>query len=140
MTFMFLNGGAMRGGPVHEHLAGAPFIRETQTLPNYRFYAVSADFPGIWPVKEGGASIAGELYDVPLFILHDLLLPHEPPELELGLVELDDGATSLGMVLRASVQERGDLLDITEYGGWRTYLAARDAAAGGANGGPEQSQ
>lgn len=138
MTFMFLNGGAMRGGPVHEHLAGAPFIRETRTKPNYRFYAVSADFPGIWPVKEGGASIAGELYDVPLFIMHDLLLPHEPPELELGLVELEDGATSLGMVLRASVHERGDLLDITEYGGWRAYRAARDADAGGANGGSEQ--
>lgn len=128
MTFMFLNGGGMRGGPVHEHLAGAPFIRETATLPNYRFYAVNADFPGLWPVKDGGASIAGELYDVPLFIMHDLLLPNEPPELELGLVELEDGATSLGMLLRATALERGDLLDITEYGGWRAYLAAREGA------------
>ncbi|MGB9378572.1 MAG: gamma-glutamylcyclotransferase [Mycobacteriales bacterium] len=127
MTFMFLNGGAMKGGPVHEHLADSPFIRETITKPNYRFYEVSADFPGLWPVKEDGASIAGELYDVPLFILHDLLLPNEPDELELGLVELEDGATALGMVLRAAVHERGDLRDITEYGGWRAWLAARDA-------------
>ena len=129
MTFMFLNGGGMRGGPVHEHLAGAPFIRETRTAPNYRFYAVNADFPGLWRVQDGGASIAGELYDVPLFILHDLLLPHEPPELELGIVQLEDGASSLGMLLRASARECGDLLDITEYGGWRAYLAARDAAS-----------
>lgn len=133
---MFLNGGAMRGGPVHEYLAGAPLIRETATLPKYRFYAVSADFPGLWPVPEGGASIAGELYDVPLFILHDMLLPHEPAELELGVVELADGVTSLSMVLRASARDNPDLLDITEYGGWRAYLSARDAV----HDGPDQRQ
>lgn len=127
MTRMFLNGAGMRGGPVHEHLAGAPLVREARTAPRYRFYSVQDRFPGLWPVADGGAAIAGEVYDVPLAVLRGSLLPSEPPELELGVVELDDGTASLAMLLRAPVLAGlppfagTRLTDITGHGGWRAY-------------------
>ncbi|MGH3326608.1 MAG: allophanate hydrolase-related protein [Streptomycetales bacterium] len=121
MVYMFLNGGGMRGGPVHHHIAGTPFLGEARTAARYRFFAVGDDFPGLWPVAEGGGSIAGELYDVPLEALRDNLLPDEPAELELGVIELADGAPSLAMLLRSTEYDRGVHRDITAYGGWRAY-------------------
>jgi hypothetical protein len=56
-------------------------------------------------------------------VLRDSLLPAEPPELELGVIELADGSASLGMILRGPCLPLEDLTDITEYGGWRAYLA-----------------
>ena len=47
----------------------------------------------------------------------------EPPELELGVVELTDGSASLAVVLRPDVHARGTgLVDISDHGGWRAYL------------------
>ena len=40
MTLMFLNGGAMRGGPLHHLLQGAPLVGVVRTAPKYRFYSV----------------------------------------------------------------------------------------------------
>ena len=68
---------------------------------------------------EHGASIRGELFDVPLEVLRDRFLPDEPPELELGVIELADGTATLSMVLRASEHDRHT--DITEHGSWRAY-------------------
>lgn len=127
---MFLNGGGMRGGGMHHLLGGAPLVAETRTAPRYRFYAVDGRFPGLYPVSDGGDSVEGELYDVPLDVLRDSLLPAEPPELELGIIALADGGASLAMVLRAAVlmvahDEQGErLVDITSYGSWRAYLSA----------------
>jgi gamma-glutamylcyclotransferase (GGCT)/AIG2-like uncharacterized protein YtfP len=122
MAYMFLNGGGMRGGPVHDHIEGVPLVGEARTAPRYRFYSVRDEFPALYPDPDGGAPIAGELYDVPMEMLRDALLPAEPPELELGIIELEDGDSSLAMILRAEVHARGDgLVDITEHGGWRAY-------------------
>jgi hypothetical protein len=122
MPPMFLNGGGMRGGPVHHHIEGVPLLGELRTAPKYRFYSVRDEFPGLVPVTEGGAAILGELYDLPMDMLHHSLLPAEPPELELGTIELEDGRLSFAMLLRRDVLEHGaDLTDITEHRGWRTY-------------------
>jgi hypothetical protein len=69
-----------------------------------------------------GGAIAGEVYDLPLDLLRDGLLPAEPPELELGVIELADGAAALGMILRRPCPALDDLTDITAFGGWRAYL------------------
>jgi gamma-glutamylcyclotransferase (GGCT)/AIG2-like uncharacterized protein YtfP len=120
---MFLNGGGMRGGPVHDHIEGAPLLAELRTAPKYRFYAVRDEFPALVATAAGGAAIVGELYDVPLDMLHHSLLPAEPPELELGTIELENGSVSFAMLLRRDVLEHGaGLLEITKYGGWRAYL------------------
>lgn len=124
MTHMFLNGGGMRGGSLHHLLGGAPLIAEISTAPLYRLHSVGDRYPALEPAPSGaGAAIAGEVYDLPLDVLRDQLLPAEPPELELGVIELADGTASLGMVLRRSRPPLDDLHDITRYGGWRSYLS-----------------
>jgi gamma-glutamylcyclotransferase (GGCT)/AIG2-like uncharacterized protein YtfP len=120
MTLLFLNGGGMRGGPLHHHLRGAPLVAALRTAPRYRFYAVRASFPALSRVDTGGAAIAGELYDIPLPVLAADLLPAEPPELELGAVELADGAWALATVLRRDTDPTL-LDDITALADWRLY-------------------
>ncbi|MEU4543435.1 allophanate hydrolase-related protein [Nonomuraea dietziae] len=118
MALMFLNGGAMRGGPLHHLLGGAPLMAETETAPKYRFYSVGGRCPALAPVAHGGAAIAGELYDLDLDLLRDSLLPAEPPELELGVIELADGRSSLAMLLRRPLTSHVPLVDITAQGRW----------------------
>ena len=52
------------------------------------------------------------------------LLATEPPELELGIIELEDGELSFAMVLREAEHELGIHKDITSHGGWRAYRAS----------------
>ncbi|SFO83852.1 hypothetical protein SAMN05421810_101128 [Amycolatopsis arida] len=125
MALMFLNGGAMRGGPLHDELRGAPLVAVARTAPRYRYFSVGDRFPAMHGVERGGGSVVGEVYDVPLAVLRDHLVPAEPPELELGVVELADGAACLATVLRRSAVDGPDLVDITEYGDWRTYCESR---------------
>ena len=122
VPLMFLTGDGMRGGRLHQHIAGATLIGERRTLPRYRFYSVRDSFPALCPVAEGGAAILGELYEVPMTKLRGLLA-REPPELELSIVELESGELSFGMVLRRGEREDA-LTDITSYGGWRAYRGA----------------
>jgi gamma-glutamylcyclotransferase (GGCT)/AIG2-like uncharacterized protein YtfP len=134
LPLMFLTGDGMSGGPLHRHISGAPLIGERRTAPRYRFYSVRDEFPALCPVGEGGQAILGELYDVPMGQLRELL-EREPPELELSVVELAAGTPaageprtaelSFGMVLRRGERERGGHTDITRYGGWRAYRRAR---------------
>ena len=121
---LFVNGEGMRGGSVHHSIAEHPFIGPARTAPIYRFYSVGDRFPALWPVDEGGTSVVGELYDVPLDTLRDRFIPAEPAELELGVVELADGASALAVVLRREVLDNPDLIDISDRGGWRNYRVA----------------
>lgn len=122
MLRMFVNGQAMSGGSLSNALADATFVGAAQTAPRYRFWAFGDEFPGLQPVAEGGASIVGELYEVDYALLREQLLPREPAELELGVIELADGTGTLSMVVRAGAE--AGRLDITEHGGWRAYLAS----------------
>jgi hypothetical protein len=120
---LFLNGEGMRGGRVHPSIAHHPFLGEAATAPRYRFYVYQDRFPALWPVADGGVSVPGELIELPLEAVRDEFLPVEPPELELGVVELTDGSASLAVVLRPDVHARGTgLVDISDHGGWRAYL------------------
>jgi gamma-glutamylcyclotransferase (GGCT)/AIG2-like uncharacterized protein YtfP len=119
MPTMFLNGDGMRGGRLHAHIAGATLVGERRTLPRYRFYSVRDEFPALCPASDGGAAILGELYEVPMAQLRELLA-REPPELELSIVELAPDELSFGMILRRGVDEHA-FTDITRYGGWRAY-------------------
>ncbi|HEU5356755.1 MAG TPA: gamma-glutamylcyclotransferase [Actinocrinis sp.] len=151
MTLMFLNGGAMRGGPLHHLLAGAQFVGAVRTAPKYRFYSVGDRFPalaeltgpqelgagleseagpeseaglelGAGHALEQGVSVVGELYDVPWKVLRESLLPAEPAELELGVIELEDGSGCLSMIRRRTYQEAPGLyLDISDHADWRSY-------------------
>jgi gamma-glutamylcyclotransferase (GGCT)/AIG2-like uncharacterized protein YtfP len=125
VVWMFLNGGAMQGGPLHAKLCGAALVAETFTAPAYRFYSVADRFPAMDPVADAaqGRRVSGEVYDVSLDVLHDSLLPAEPDELELGVIRLASGEPSLAMVLRRSLRGHPSLVDISELGSWRAYRA-----------------
>ncbi|MDA0637329.1 gamma-glutamylcyclotransferase [Nonomuraea sp. MCN248] len=120
---MFVNGQAMSGGSLNAALAGARFLGPATTAPRYRFYSVRDEFPGLHPVAEDGHAVPGELYEVTYEILREHLLPGEPPELELGVIELADGSGSLSMRMRAEALEAPGVTDISEAGGWRAHLA-----------------
>jgi gamma-glutamylcyclotransferase (GGCT)/AIG2-like uncharacterized protein YtfP len=120
---MFVNGQAMSGGLISHNLADATFLGPAVTAPKYRFYSVRDEFPGLLPVKDGGSSVYGELYEVTYSILRDHLLPSEPLELELGVIELEDGSGTLCMQLREEWVGHSDLTDITKIGRWREYLS-----------------
>jgi hypothetical protein len=123
MALMLLNGGAMAGGPLHPLLAGAPLVAVTRTAPRYRLWSVGDRFPALQPVAAGGVAVAGEVYDIPLAVLGRSLLPAEPAELELGVVELADGTHCLGMLLRQPATAPADLRDISTVADWRAYQA-----------------
>ena len=115
MTRMFLNGTAMSGQADHGLVASATLVGPRRTAPRYRFVAVRDEFPGLLPVPTGGASIAGELYEMSEELLRDSLLPGEPAELELGTVELDTGEVVHAMQLRPERLRPGDkIVDIAD--------------------------
>ena len=123
---LFLNGEGMRGGRVHPSIAHYTFLGEVRTAPRYRFYVYDERFPALWSVSEGGVSVPGELYALPLAAVRDEFMPVEPPELELAVIELDDGSASLAVALRPEVHARGErLVDISDHGGWRAYQETR---------------
>ncbi|MGW4242755.1 allophanate hydrolase-related protein [Nocardia sp. NPDC004722] len=121
MPLIFLNGGAMRGGPLNYLLEGAPFAGEVKTAPQYRFYSVDDRFPGLHPVAYGGVPIAGELFDVPMEVLRNRLLPSKSPKLELGVIALDDNRSVLSMMLRRPTLADPEIVDITDFGSWQSY-------------------
>lgn len=118
---LFVNGEGMRGGSVHHSIADHPFLGAARTAPIYRFYSVGDRFPALWPVDEGGVSVVGELYDVPLTTLRERFIPAEPDELELSVIQLADGSSAVAVVLRPNYQDAAELVDISDQDGWRAY-------------------
>ena len=130
MPLMFLNGGAMRGGPLNHLLGDSPLIGRVRTAPLYRFYSIGEAFPALDAVEAGGVSVLGELYDTDWSVLRDMLLPTEPAELELGVIELDDGIGCLSMVRRRSYKEQlGVLRDISHTPDWNAYRHTASATS-----------
>jgi gamma-glutamylcyclotransferase (GGCT)/AIG2-like uncharacterized protein YtfP len=123
LVTMFVNGQAMSGGTLNDALDRARFVGKVDTAPRYRFYSVRDEFPGLHPVADGGFVVPGELYEVEYDVLRDELLPREPDELELGVIELADGSGSLSMRMRENSLAAEGVTDISDRGGWLTYLA-----------------
>jgi gamma-glutamylcyclotransferase (GGCT)/AIG2-like uncharacterized protein YtfP len=121
---MFVNGQAMSGGPLNDALASARFVGRVRTAPTYRFFSFDDVFPGLAPVQDGGWSVPGEVYEVSYAELRDKLLPREPAELELSVIELEDGRGALSMVCRSLPSDNDPAQEITVPGGWRQHLGA----------------
>ena len=127
---MFVNGEAMRARPLNAALGSAHFLGTARSAPRYRFFSVRDEYPAMHPTAEGGGSVLGELYAVTYATLREQLLPREPSELELGVIELDDGTSSLAMRLRDGFVDAHGLTDITAIGSWRRYRGFDVPAAG----------
>ncbi|MBY6410394.1 hypothetical protein HQ346_02355 [Rhodococcus sp. BP-252] len=125
LVTMFVNGQAMSGGSLNDALQNAKFVGKVDTAPKYRFYSVRDEFPGLHPVTDDGRVVPGELYEVEYDVLREELLPREPVELELGVIELADGSGSLSMRMRENALTADGVVDISDAGGWRAYLGAR---------------
>jgi len=77
--------------------------------------------PGLVRVPHGGASVAGELWELPRADLGPFLAALPSP-MALGRVHLSDGREVTGFLCEQVAAERGE--DITAYASWAAYLAA----------------
>jgi allophanate hydrolase len=126
-TEIALVGAHMSGLPLNGQVTslGGRFLAATTTSPDYRLFALSGGppaRPGLLRVADGGAVIAVETWAVPTVGLGQLL-GQIPSPLGLGRVRLADGRQVTGFLVESAGLEGAR--DITEFGGWRSYLTAR---------------
>lgn len=117
---VFVNGTLMRGEPLHANLAGAVFRGPARTRPWYRLLSVRDIHPAMIEVGERqGVAISGELYELTLGHLKQVL-EQEPSGLGIGVVDLEGGTQSLGILWMAPGAP-AQAADISAFGGWREY-------------------
>lgn len=98
-------------------------VEATLSAPAYRLYALAdGKRPGMVRVSEGGRAIAVEVWALPSSELGSFLAGIPAP-LGLGKVELEEGQWMTGFICENNGLEGAT--DITEYGGWRAWLASR---------------
>jgi allophanate hydrolase len=118
-------GAHLSGQPLNHQLTerGATLVRTCRTAPLYRLYAL----PGTEPPKPGlvrepsGAAVEVEVWEMPL-ARYGSFVAGIPAPLGIGTIELDDGHRVQGFVCEGYAA-RG-ARDISDFGGWRAYLAA----------------
>jgi carbamate kinase len=119
-----VNGTLMRGLALNPNMieAGATFVREAMTAPEYRIWSINDEYPAMVRVSDGtGARLALEIWSVPRGGVGKIFMK-EPPGLTLGKVRLDDGSSAY-VLLSEPALVMGQR-EITQHGGWRAYLAA----------------
>jgi allophanate hydrolase len=105
---------------------GASFSREVETARDYRLFALAGAVPakpGLLRVAEGaGAAIKAEVWTLDAAGF-GAFVAEIPAPLGIGTVRLSDGATVKGFLVEAEAVKTAE--DISHFGGWRAYLAAR---------------
>jgi gamma-glutamylcyclotransferase (GGCT)/AIG2-like uncharacterized protein YtfP len=124
---LFVNGTLMRGLALHGNLAGAEFLGAARTAPIYRLYSIDDRHPGMFGPKM--ALPCGEIYRVPDDVWRRVEAG-EPPNLYCGPVRLADGREVSGILYPRELAEARHR-DISDYGDWRAYTAARQSEPGG---------
>ncbi len=127
-TLLAVNGTLMRGLELNPNMlaAGATFVREDHTAACYRIWSIGDRHPAMIRTSVAAARVALELWDVPLPGLA-AILQNEPPGLAIGKVLLQDGSIVLGVLGEPFLCE--GQTEITAFGGWRGYIAQRQASA-----------
>jgi hypothetical protein len=120
-----VNGTLMRGLELNGNLlaVGAQFICEDLTVPAYRLYSINDRHPGMVRVATGGIAVPVEVWAVPPAGLGQILI-QEPAGLSIGKVTLQSGSEVLGVLAEPILCE--GQREISSYGGWRAYCAARE--------------
>ncbi len=131
-SLSLLPGGQVRVAVVGAHLSGLPLnhqlternarrVSTTQTAAQYRFYALpDGKRPGLIKVDRGGAAIECEVWEMPASQFGSFVAGIPAP-LGIGKLELADGSVVNGFICEGIGV--ADARDITEFGGWRTWLA-----------------
>lgn len=121
-------GAHMSGLPLNGDLVrlGARFLRTASTSPDYRLYALAGGAPARPGLirSEQGATIAMETWALPA-AQFGAFLTTVPQPLGIGTVTLDTGETVKGFICEIAGLEGAT--DITDCGGWRSYLAGKVA-------------
>jgi len=124
----------VRVAVVGAHLSGMPlnyqlverralFVERTTTSSDYRLFAL----PDAVPPKPGlicvgeGAEIEVELWDIPITWFGSFVALIPAP-LGIGTLRLADGRSVKGFICEDRVRQ--EARDITEFGGWRAYIAS----------------
>ncbi|CAM3488834.1 Allophanate hydrolase [Bordetella sputigena] len=120
-------GAHLTGMPLNGQLIerGAVLAEATTTAPCYRLYALKGTVPakpGLRRVAGDGVAVAVEVWNVPLAAVGGFLALIPSP-LALGSLELADGRWVHGFVCEDHAFS--DAQDVSAYGGWRAYMAAR---------------
>ncbi|MBQ4780702.1 allophanate hydrolase [Pectobacterium versatile] len=122
-------GAHLTGMPLNHQLTRRDAVRveETHTAENYRLYALA----NTQPAKPGlakstdGAAIIVELWDIPLARFGEFVA-EIPAPLGIGTLTLLDGRQVKGFICEPAALS--DAVDITEFGGWRHWLARQEAS------------
>ena len=103
---------------------GAAFAKEIKTAPVYRMYALpeTPERPGLVRVKQGGAAVEAEVWNVPADTLGGLIAGISAP-LGFGKVQLSDGTNCEGFLCESEALDGA--VDITEFGGFRNYFKSK---------------
>ena len=117
-------GAHMDGLPLNHQLrnAGGHLVRSTRTNADYKLYALPGGpphRPGLVRVRDGGASIAVEVWAIKSAAFAGFVKAIPAP-LAIGKIELEDGERVTGFLCEACGLE--EAADITRFGGWRQYL------------------
>ncbi|MDK2634216.1 allophanate hydrolase [Pantoea stewartii subsp. indologenes] len=124
----------VRVAVVGAHLTGMPLnfqlttrqavlVEETQTASQYRLFALlegPIKKPGLMRTEQG-AAITVELWDIPLARFGEFVA-EIPAPLGIGNLTLADGRVVKGFICEGTALNGA--LEITEFGGWRNWLAS----------------
>jgi allophanate hydrolase len=126
--FLAVAGAHLTGQPLNAQLlgCGGRLHERARTAGGYRMYDVPGPLPRPGIIDAGDGPAAGlevEIWDLPHTGVTEVLASLSPP-LALGPVRMAGGAVIPGFLAAAGPLLDG-AADITAYGGWRAYLAAR---------------
>ncbi len=125
-------GAHLSGMPLNRELRElhARFVAQTETAADYRLYALS----GTVPAKPGMLRVAqgeGVAIDVEIWALNaegfGRFVASIPSPLGIGTIRLSDGRQVQGFLVEPEALKGAR--DISEFGGWRAYVASQKATA-----------
>ena len=126
---IFVVGAHLAGQPLNWQLvqAGGTLVAATQTAAQYRLHALDTvpPKPGLQRVTSGGSHIAGEVWRLPAAGFGTFVAAIPGP-MVIGSVVLSDGTTVSGFLAEPFALEGAP--DISQFGGWRSYLASASSA------------
>lgn len=123
-------GAHLSGLPLNHQLTslGGTFLRATETVPDYRLFALpntTPPKPGLLRAAAGGGkAIAVEVWSLDAAAF-GTFVADIPAPLGIGTLKLADGTEAKGFLVEAVAVEGAR--DISAFGGWRNFLAANAA-------------
>ena len=121
-------GAHLSGLPLNEELQalGARLLQRTRTAPEYRLFLLPTQPPKPGLLRAGGgAAIEIEVWSLSIEAF-GRFVASVPSPLSIGTVELGDGSSVKGFLAEAAATKSAR--DITEFGGWRAFLAQTTTA------------